>query len=222
MALDSYNLELKKSLAGDVADILSERIINGYFKPGQRLIESEIAKSLNISRGPIREAFRILEGEGLLHVKPRKGVVVRELTPQDIRDIYICRAYLEGLASKLATQNMTDEYLSEFTKILNNMDLHRKNKDNSGYFEQSILFHDLTNALSKNQQLYKLIRNLGKVVLLLRRLAVSVPEHLEKSYKYHFEIVEAFKEKDEEKAEMATRNLILRSGQILEKAILSI
>jgi DNA-binding GntR family transcriptional regulator len=81
----------RSNLAGNVADLLRESIANGKIPPGTHLIETEIAKQLNVSRGPVREAFRILESEGLLENRPGHGTFVHQPTERDIREVYSLR-----------------------------------------------------------------------------------------------------------------------------------
>jgi DNA-binding GntR family transcriptional regulator len=97
--------------------ILRQQIIEGKLRPGTRLQQNEIAEQLGLSRVPLREAIRKLEGERLVAVVPRKGVTVPDLTDDDIRDLYIIRIQLEPLANRRAAEVITDEQITELTEM---------------------------------------------------------------------------------------------------------
>lgn len=92
----------EKSLRGQVFDKIRSDILNGKYKRGEELVESSIGKELGISRTPVREAIRQLELEGLVQLVPNKGAFVTGISEKDVRDIYLIRARLEGLAARMA------------------------------------------------------------------------------------------------------------------------
>ena len=94
-------IEAPRSLAGDAADRIREEILAGGFRPGDHLVEAKIAEQLSISRGPVREAFKLLRAEGLLKEEPRRGTFVVSLSADDVREIYELRAALESAAGRL-------------------------------------------------------------------------------------------------------------------------
>src|SRR6056297_804513 len=98
-----------KPLGNIVYESLKESILNGSLKPGEKLMESRIAEDLGVSRTPVREAIRKLEKEKYVKMIPRKGAYVEDLTMEDILEVLEIRIVLEGLASKLAARNISDE-----------------------------------------------------------------------------------------------------------------
>jgi DNA-binding GntR family transcriptional regulator len=92
---------------------LREAILLGVYPPGTRLNERELSEEIQVSRTPIREAFRFLEKEGLMRHSPRRGVEVVGLSRRDIDGIYAMRVLLDGLAAQLAAEQITDEVLEE-------------------------------------------------------------------------------------------------------------
>jgi DNA-binding GntR family transcriptional regulator len=84
-----------KSLTAVVLDDIRRRILTGGFRPGERITESEVAAKLGISRSPVREAFRVLEREGLITTLPRKGSFITEISPQDVDELFDLREILE-------------------------------------------------------------------------------------------------------------------------------
>jgi DNA-binding GntR family transcriptional regulator len=93
--------------------MLRQQILDGTLKPGMRLPQNEIAEQFGLSRVPLREAIRKLEGERLVVVVPRRGVTVPDLSDDDVRDLYIIRIQLEPMAFRRATESITDEQVAE-------------------------------------------------------------------------------------------------------------
>ena len=100
---------------------LRENILSGQVGPGKRLNETELQKLFGTSRAPIREAFRRLEVEGLVEIRPRKGVFVRSITIENLQEAATVRVVLEKLAARLATQRITPQDLLQLSAILKEM-----------------------------------------------------------------------------------------------------
>ena len=111
-----------ESLVDRVVAYLKTKIIEGVYKPGERLPEVKIASELTVSRAPIREAYRILESEGWVEFFPRKGVHVKELTLSDVESIYILRTTLESLAAKLAIPMLDGGDMAKLDTLLTRME----------------------------------------------------------------------------------------------------
>src|SRR5271165_6639273 len=115
MATKQHSLQ-RDSMAERVKQDLLRRIMNGKLSPGARLVELQIAKELNTSQGPVREALCELEGLELVVTEPYKGTRVREVTAEDIREAYMVRAILEELAGQLAALHFRGSVAS-LTKV---------------------------------------------------------------------------------------------------------
>ena len=111
-------MENKHSLTGSVFNRLREDILNGKYKENDELKEMAIAKELNVSRTPVREAIRQLEFEGLVESIPNKATYVIGISLKDVRDIYEMRASLERLCAKMAIENMNDETMAKLEEIV--------------------------------------------------------------------------------------------------------
>ena len=99
------------TLPQQIADHLGHRIMNGDYAPGARLKEEELAESYAVSRGPVREAFRLLERRGFVEIVPRHGARVREFDPADLASLFSVRAVLLGLAARQATEQANPQLL---------------------------------------------------------------------------------------------------------------
>jgi len=137
-----------------VFNTLRQAILRGEFKPGERLMEIQLANKLGVSRTPIREAIRKLELEGLVIMIPRKGAEVADITEKSLRDVLEVRKALEELAVQLACEKITQEELEEleqagenFKKVLN------RSKDITEVAEADVRFHDVIYMATDNQKL---------------------------------------------------------------------
>lgn len=107
------------SLVDQLVERLEEAIMNGELPPGHRLSEQTLAESLGVSRSPLREALRQLEGRRLVERVPNVGARVTMTVGQDLEEILVIRECLEALAARLAATNMTDRELDELEELLN-------------------------------------------------------------------------------------------------------
>src|SRR5690606_19880163 len=109
---------MKKTTAMQIADEISTRIAKGQLHPGERLVETALAKEFQTSRAPIREALLMLERDRLVERIPHQGVVVRRFTRQEIYDLYDVIYRLEEIAFEKAVSKVTEEDLRELDRIL--------------------------------------------------------------------------------------------------------
>src|SRR5690606_12292208 len=116
--LGQINLDNYKPLRELVFEVLREAIITGKLRPGERLMEVQLAEELGVSRTPVREAIRKLELEGLVLMIPRRGAYVAEISMKDIADVFEIRAALEGLAAQLAAERCTPEEIENLERSL--------------------------------------------------------------------------------------------------------
>ena len=144
-----------------VFNTLRQAILRGEFKPGERLMEIQLANKLGVSRTPIREAIRKLELEGLVIMIPRKGAEVADITEKSLRDVLEVRKALEELAVQLACEKITQEELEELEKAGENFKkVLKKSKDITEVAEADVRFHDVIYMATDNQKLILLLNNL--------------------------------------------------------------
>ena len=198
-----------KTLADQLYDYLSNSIIEGHLKPGERLIENDLRERFGISRSPIRECFRILESEGLITIIPRKGAFVREFAVKEIDDVFPVRAYLESLAARLATPHIGDKEITILDDLIKKMGNSISNNRVKSFLRHNYNFHSLFIKASKNDVLEKTLVRLGKGFWLrIAFLYYQSPSQLIFSNKMHKDILEAFKKGDAPSAERSVRKHI--------------
>src|SRR3712207_6589484 len=148
-----------QSLVDVVAERLEAAIISGELAPGSKLSEQALAKSLGVSRGPLREAIRRLEGRKLLQRTPNIGVRVAALSIADLSDILVIREALEGIACGLAAQRMTDEEIAGLQALLKEHGSRKSIQVGTGYYQESkdFDFHFRIVKGSRNERLIQML-----------------------------------------------------------------
>jgi DNA-binding GntR family transcriptional regulator len=142
-----------------VVEQVRQEISTGKLRPNQRLVETEIAEKLGISRTPVREALRILETEGYLKRLPRGGLTVTDYSIDEIRNICEVREALESMALKLACERATDEQINHAVKIHERILEAIRQKDVDKFLELNTTFHNELLSGCGNEQLMSLIRS---------------------------------------------------------------
>lgn len=191
----------EKSLRGQVFDKIRSDILNGKYKRGEELVESSIGKELGISRTPVREAIRQLELEGLVQLVPNKGAFVTGISEKDVRDIYLIRARLEGLAARMAAKNITPELLDAMEETVVLSEYHAKKEHYEQVCEMDSKFHKLLYKASGSRILEHTLTDFHQYVQRVRMASIMKKRRMEKSNDEHDAILTAIREHDEEKAE---------------------
>lgn len=204
-------------LRESIAESIRDSIINGKIKPGERLLEPNVAKLLGVSRTPVREAFFQLESEGLVEVMPRKGAIVSDISVTDATELYSVRSVLEGLAAKYAAANITPDKIEGLKNI--NALLIKHAKDESDNFREITdlngQFHDLINREAKNEKLYQTIELLRKQTMRYNYIYLSVMFRLKVSIGEHEEIIKLLSEKKGDESEKLMRRHVEDAGKQL-------
>jgi DNA-binding GntR family transcriptional regulator len=180
---------------------IKEDIINGKYKPNERIVISDVAREFGASDIPVREAMRHLESDGLIQSKPYVGAIVTNFDLADIRKIYQIRAVLEGLATRQAVDRINKNGLKKLETILSKM---VKAVGSGNYVLLSNLnreFHHVIYAASDNEYLIKVIFDLWDMSLRARAIFSFMPERAEAAVDEHANIVAALKKKDKSRAD---------------------
>lgn len=151
---DLRPLEGPRSLGEDAADSIREQILNGGFQRGEHLVEARIAQRLGISRGPVREAFKLLRAEGLVAEEPRRGTFVVILDSDDVREIYDLRAAIEASAAAQVATRRDEGAITELRSILTTMQDASKAGDVRAISRADMAFHEAICRLSGNGRMH--------------------------------------------------------------------
>lgn len=212
--LDSY-----QPLREVVCESLREAIRNGVLKPGERIMEIQLAEELGVSRTPVREAIRKLELEGYVVMMPRRGTYVANMSIRDINEIFEIRTALESLSNGLAAEHITDEELEHLQRLLVIIGGYIKDGNIEKIVETDIEFHDLMYHAARNQRLVGIISNLRDQLTRFRTLSMSYPGRLEATLDEHKAIVEAIANGDRKAASKAAEQHMENSEKTLLKAM---
>jgi DNA-binding GntR family transcriptional regulator len=209
------NMEKHLTLREKILEHIRDAIISGSLKAGSRVSEPELAERYGISRTPIREAFRQLESEGYLTVIPRRGAVVSEFSQKDVEDFYAIKSILEGYAARQACNKLTDKELDKLQA--NNVRLSELAEDNDikAFFKIHNDFHDMFIKAADNERLRELITGVETRFQRLRFMSLSLPGRMKISVQEHGKIIEAFRKRDAETAEMLVQKNAEYGGRVL-------
>jgi len=211
--LDNY-----KPLREMVFESLREAIILGRLKPGERLMEIQLAEEMGVSRTPVREAIRKLELEGFVVMVPRKGAYVAGISLKDIADVFEVRAALEGLAAGLAAERITEEEMDELERSLFKISTGVE-EDFNAIVEGDSSFHDLIYKASRNQRLVSIITHLKEQIHRFRMTSLSQPGRTKIALDEHKMIVEAICDRNVELAQTLAREHVENAEQSLLNAL---
>lgn len=183
------------SYAVQVGQMLKKSILNGVYGPGSRLNEAELAESMGVSRSPIREAIQRLAKEGLVELVPRKGSFVTSLKLDEVKELFELREVLEIKAAELAAQRISNQELSQLSKLLfDTSDLIKRKKYRQ--YPWNLDFHKQIASCAKNRYLLEKIYDTNVHLLLVRHKSGLETGRAEKALQEHKRIFEAIRNKD--------------------------
>jgi DNA-binding GntR family transcriptional regulator len=218
----SFSAPFARTLSDQVAGQLRQAILQGRLKPGQRIIEHEIAQAMAISRGPVRDALRILQNERLVVQYPHRGAFVAWLTLRDAEEIYSLRRELETLAVEFAIKYATDEQIEELTQVIEKMMAVMK----QGYAQPEATdldldFHETLCRISGHGRVLAAWTALrAQVRLIILTHGVLQPMDLrENAAEWHRMLVDAVRKRDVEAAHEVLRRHLAASYASVRQAI---
>jgi DNA-binding GntR family transcriptional regulator len=179
---------------------LKKAIIYGELSPGEKLSEISLAKNLNTSRTPIREAFRQLQAEGFIALVSNRGAYVSKLPPDEIAEVYDLLSLLEGYGAELAAQRITAEELECLKRIQHKLITYTEKKKFRDYMEKNDEFHHFLTQFSANKTLVKTVSELRARIYRYRLNSVIIPGYMENYVSDHEKIIEALGRRDAVKA----------------------
>ncbi|HEU0230157.1 MAG TPA: GntR family transcriptional regulator [Burkholderiaceae bacterium] len=201
---------VQKILYQEVADRLRAMIQSSELQAGEWVDETRLTETLGISRTPLREALKVLVGEGLLRIEPRRGCFVNELSSRDLDDIFPLMAMLEGRCAYEAARKASEADLRHLEPLHRQLRTHATTGDVDQYYEANARIHEAIQALADNRWLSDLIDNLRKVISLSRHRSLAYAGRINESCAEHLAIFAALKAHDPDGAEALTRQHLMR------------
>jgi DNA-binding GntR family transcriptional regulator len=208
---------LHKSLVQTLVENIEARILSEELKPGERLTEQMMCSVFDVSRSPLREAFRILENQGFLVNKARRGVFVPKLTRKEAIDIYAIRANLESLATFLAVKERGKELAKSLRGIHEKMKKAATDGDMKEYWLYNVRFHETLISSCGNKLLIEMLGRFNKQTMRYRAKILANPEKSEESLQKHEALIRSIEKGDAASAESLRKKAILDNIVLVEK-----
>lgn len=198
-----------------VADQLKQLIYSGELKPGERLNEAALALRMGTSRGPVREAIRMLTGLGLVKAVLNRGVFVRQMSVREMLELYDLRALVFGFAAERATDHVAESHKVQFEELLDAMDLACETENANLYYELNLKFHALVLLLANNQRAQAAYDDIIKEMHLFRREYFNAPGNMRQSNAEHRTLYEAIVKGAKGKAKATAERHVLKGRERL-------
>lgn len=192
-----------------VYEYLKTAILSGHLNPGEKLTEEHLAKTLGVSRTPVREALHKLESEGLIKIRKKRGFIVSRDSKEEVEELFELRSILEGYTLRVISESISEETLRQLEGFIQNAEEALRRKRIEEVFKWNTRFHDALHELVANKtRLYRLIVNMRKYVLRHRKDTLRYPDGGRRSVEGHRKIVMALQLRDPDLCERVMREHI--------------
>ena len=215
----TLNMNAYLPLRDVVFNTLREAILKGDLKPGERLMELQLAAKLGVSRTPIREAIRMLEQEGLAVTIPRKGAEVARMTEKDMEDVLEIREALDELAAKIACTRMTEDQLKQLETIKETFVESTRSHDVKRIAEADVSFHDVIYEATGNPKLVSMLNNLREQIYRYRVEYLKEEKNYPTLIGEHEAIVEALYARNQDEVVRAMHTHIENQASAVKEII---
>jgi len=199
----SQNFTNPASLTDEIVEIIRDRILKGEYRIGEKIKETKIATEFKVSRTPIREAFKLLENEGLIDYIPNRGCFAKGFTRQDIEDIYAVRKALEIMAVEWAVSRISDKQIEALQEQSELMEFYTAKKDSDKVLELNSSYHDIIYDAAGSRFMAQILRSYKEYIAQTRRIILYEQSYLEEILQEHKNILEAIIARNAEDAKNA-------------------
>ncbi|MFZ7126303.1 MAG: GntR family transcriptional regulator [Desulfobacterales bacterium] len=198
------------NLRDQIYQIIHDMIITRAILPGEKILEEELAKSIGVSRTPIRECLCRLENEGIVEIIPRRGAFLSKYSKKKVADIFDMREMLEGLVARLAAGSQHSEFTSQIRSVLDRVfRLADRDAGLTEFTKADIEFHQLLLNECNNEMLKNAMAVINTHLKIIRARTVTIPGRARRTVEEHYGILEAVKQKDPQTAEDRMRKHII-------------
>ncbi len=203
----------------NVYETLKNAILTGELPAGSRIIETQYAEKLHISRTPLREAFRRLEQDGLVSYEVRRGVVVRAFTVEDVEEIFTIRNALMMLIAPSIVHNADDADFAKLDEILASMDLSQSAEDAEALAVQNRQFHHTLEHISDKKRILRVIDSQEEYIIRFSHIAIASVVRRSSAQQEHHQMVELLCQRDEEGFSALMRHHLEESKEVCLAAV---
>ena len=202
-----------------VFETLRDEILSGFLTPGDRINIDEIESRLGVSRTPIREALKQLSTMGLVESKPHRGTYVKSLSYEEIIEIYIIRAALEGAAARLTALIISDSEILRLKGLCNRMEDEIQDLGHTRFKDMNREFHDTINGINDTPLLNDLVQQFYQKSTYTRALSIELPGGYDSVCREHRDIVEALKSRNPDLADEVTKRHFLNTANRIARSM---
>ncbi|MCS7281874.1 MAG: GntR family transcriptional regulator [Anaerolineae bacterium] len=202
----------RENFSEAILHVIEDALLSGVLRPGDRLVEADLARRAGTSRGPVREAIRRLIGEGVLVHIPSRGTFVAQWTPQQVEEAYSLRAVLERLAVQEALKRITEDDLARLQAVVDEMAQAARQGDDRALVRLDVRFHEQLYALSGHGLLQEVLGQLRRRLYSLMGVDEGYRIHRDKIAADHQRILDALRSGDPERAGEVIAEHVLNVG----------
>lgn len=202
-------------------EVLKHAIITGEIPAGERIVETDYAEKLHISRTPLREALRKLERDGLVEYMMRRGVVVRAFTVDDVEEIYTIRNSLEMLTLPSIIEKATQEQIADLRRRLVEMDSVVRSNDIEALSPLARSFHNAITAISQKHRILRVIESQDEYIIRFSAMSIRQEDRRPQAHEEHYRLVEYIEKRDLDAFSALMEKHIERSKEQCLKALIA-
>ncbi len=210
---DLSPLVVPRKLAEDAATVIREQILAGGLRRGTHLVEAKLGARLGVSRGTIREAFKMLVADGLIEEEPRRGAFVVTLSAADVREIYEVRAAIEGRAARLLAGRADPESIADLAAIVGEIRAAARSGDLAAVRRADLRFHERLCALSGNGRLHEVFARYVPAIQTLLHYDQLPYASLDASADEHRVLLDAIESRDPDLAQRLLEAHVGEAGE---------
>tara|TARA_R110002049_G_scaffold164785_1_gene330798 strand:+ start:4320 stop:5018 length:699 start_codon:yes stop_codon:yes gene_type:complete len=208
--------KLPDVLGLELAGIIESRIIRLEFEPDTHLTEQQICAEFDVSRSPVREAFRQLEATGLVVRHKRRGVRVTPMSYEHVDEIYVVRTPLESIAAALATEHASEEDLEYLGQTVKQLEETLASDDAAGFFAANIAYFERIHSITGNATLQNILRTIEKQAMRYRYFAHRYSKDMQKSSTANLRrILDRMRKRDVEGVKADTEAMMVQAHELI-------
>ena len=202
-----------------IADMLRDMIMTGKLKEGDKINEGKLCETMGISKTPMREALRVLSVEGLIRLVPNRGAFVTKPEFEEIAEMFDVMSLLEGFCAHRACEKMTSRKFAHLEKLHAKLEENFERHDQEEYIRVNNQYHSFIQEIAGNRTLNQIVDGLRKKILLYRFQSLNLPDRFASSIREHRDLLEAFRQRDDSRAEALMRQHLQNQTQALKNLV---
>lgn len=212
--LEEIEYQVPQGIRESILTVLRQAIISGKLKPGERLTERMLSRHFGTSTMPVKEALRIMEAEGLVETKPRRGTYVSGFASMHLAELLAIRATIEGLAANFAARKASTQEIAVMERLLDEARALIECGNYAALVKKNTEIHEAIYLASGNSFVKHLVQSIASYGTISRRVTLTSPEEQRLGWEEHASVVAAIKDRDPEQAEQRLRQHIMRSAEM--------